>query len=416
MSAPLRIFYAAGPGDVIGTYRHWKQGRDDPSQVAITYSSQFYSLCQELGAQGYVLSFCRRRERISDGQFRIEHRRLRGERGPGALYHLGQIWYGLRMALSAARFGADVAIISGGTHWFMTGLMRGLGIKVVPTLHCVLWRKNAPPAGLLGRLVWSLNGRFFRKSAAGCLSLSNAITEQLSTLLRKKEKPILPFIPSYRPASFEGIAAPPRPPPFRVFYAGRIEANKGVFHLLEIAKRFDKEGRQDIEFDLCGEGSALQNLRQQANDANLSTRFRCHGHVEKAAMRQMYAAAHVVIAPTTTEFVEGFNKTVAEGVLAGRPVITSSVCPALEYVRDAVLEVPPDDVKAYGDAILRLCDDSALYESNRRGCLTSQPQFYDLGRSWGAAVRQMLKRLRVEKADWPRVAMMTESLPPRRMP
>ena len=41
---PLRIVYAAGPGDVVGTYRHWKEGRDDPSQVAITYSGQFYDL------------------------------------------------------------------------------------------------------------------------------------------------------------------------------------------------------------------------------------------------------------------------------------------------------------------------------------------------------------------------------------
>ena len=30
----LRVFYAAGPGDVIGTYRHWCEGRDDPHQVA----------------------------------------------------------------------------------------------------------------------------------------------------------------------------------------------------------------------------------------------------------------------------------------------------------------------------------------------------------------------------------------------
>jgi len=81
-----------------------------------------------------------------------------------------------------------------------------------------------------------------------------------------------------------------------------------------------------------------------------------------------------------------------------------------------VLEVPPDDVKAYGDAILRLCDDSALYESKRRGCLISQPQFYDLDRSWGAAVKRMLKQLRVEKSEPPRVAVMTETLPPRRMP
>jgi glycogen synthase len=98
-----------------------------------------------------------------------------------------------------------------------------------------------------------------------------------------------------------------------------------------------------------------------------------------------------VIAPTTTDFIEGFNKVVAEGVLAGKPVITSSVCPALEYVREAVVEVPPDNVRGYGDAIIRLSEDPMLYESKRRGCINAQGQFYDLQRGWGAAVKRMLK-------------------------
>ena len=109
---------------------------------------------------------------------------------------------------------------------------------------------------------------------------------------------------------------------------------------------------------------------------------------------------------------------VAEGVLAGKPVITSSVCTALEYVRDAVLEVPPDDVKAYGDAILRLADDAELYESKRRGCTVCQSQFYDSARGWGAAVRQMLKVIAPEKAKPARAfsRAVSEPLPPRRMP
>ena len=101
---PPRILYAAGPGDIIGTYRHWKAGRDDPSQVAITYSGQFYSLCRELGAQGLVISYCPRVEQLSDGEFRLEHRPVRFGKGPGALYHLGQIWYGLRLTVSANNY------------------------------------------------------------------------------------------------------------------------------------------------------------------------------------------------------------------------------------------------------------------------------------------------------------------------
>ncbi|MDB5331289.1 MAG: glycosyltransferase [Phycisphaerales bacterium] len=391
MPKKLCILYAAGPGDVIGTYRHWKAGRDDPSQVAVTYSGQFYSLCTEIGAAGYVVSYCPRREFVAEGDFRIEHRPVRFGKGPGPLYHLGQLWYGVRLTVTAMRFGADVAVISGGAHWFSLGLLPWVGVKVVPTLHCVLWRKGQPPRGVVGRMVQGLTGRFFRKSATGVLSLSQDISSQLAELLRGVKKPVASFLPTYRSESFAGVGQAPAAPPFRVFFAGRIERNKGVFDLLEVAKRFAAEGRGDIEFDLCGIGSALGELRLQVEAAGVGKRFRCHGHAEKALMREMYSAAHVVIAPTTSDFIEGFNKVVAEGVLAGKPVITSSVCPALEYVREAVVEVPPNDVKAYGDAILRLREETDFYRSKREGCSAAQAQFYDAKKGWAAAVKKMLR-------------------------
>src|SRR5687767_10128194 len=118
MSRPLRILYAAGPGDVLGTYRHWKAGRDDPSQVAVTYSGQFYDLCREIGAEGYVISYCPRRDRIIDGPFRVEHRPVAFQRGPGPLYYAGQVWSGLLLTGAALRYGADVVVMMSGATWF----------------------------------------------------------------------------------------------------------------------------------------------------------------------------------------------------------------------------------------------------------------------------------------------------------
>ena len=104
----------------------------------------------------------------------------------------------------------------------------------------------------------------------------------------------------------------------------------------------------------------------------------------------MFRDCHVLIVPTTTDFPEGFNQVVGEGILAGRPVITSSVCPALDYVREAVVEVPADDVSAYHDAILRLHDDLALYEQKRSASVALQGQFYDPKRGWAQALRMAL--------------------------
>src|SRR6185312_8927579 len=230
-----------------------------------------------------------------------------------------------------------------------------------------------------------------RRSVALVLSASGDISRQLDHLTAGEHRPVIEFLPTYRPGTFPQNPDPPgERSPFRVLFAGRIERNKGVFDLLEIARRLSAAGRTDIEFDLCGAGSALDELKRHVEQAGLSERFRLHGHRSRPEMREMFRQCHVLIVPTTTDFAEGFNQVVVEGVLAGRPVITSDVCPALEYVRDAVIEVPPDDVSAYEAAIVRLHDDPSLYEQKRAACGVLQTQFYDESRGWAAALRKAL--------------------------
>jgi glycosyltransferase involved in cell wall biosynthesis len=389
---PLRILYAAGPGDVIGTYRHWAAGRDDPAQVAVTYSSQFFDFCRENSASGFVISSHPRKEKVIAGNLRIEHRPIAFPRGPSLLYHFGKIWSGLKMVASAIGFKADVLIAADGVHWFVLGLLPCFGIKVVPTLHCVLWPKTRPPTGMIDRFFWILHRRVFRNRVMAVLSLSSDITQQLLPILKGKPLPIIPFLPSYRPDSFgEGFGPPPEDGKFRVFFAGRIEKNKGVFDLLEICRNFSRRGLTDIEFDLCGDGSQLESLRQAAAADGLADRFRLRGHTARPSMMELYEQCSAVIVPTTSEFVEGFNKVVAEGVLAGRPVITSSVCPALEYVKQAVVEVPPDQWQGYADAIEKLRSDRAFYEAKRVATRAVRAQFYDPNRGWKHAVTEAIK-------------------------
>jgi glycosyltransferase involved in cell wall biosynthesis len=182
--------------------------------------------------------------------------------------------------------------------------------------------------------------------------------------------------------------------PFRVFYAGRIERSKGVFDLLAIARRFKAQGIDDVVFDICGSGGAFDQLKANTQAAGVADRFLLHGYCNQPAMRRHYEASHVVIVPTTSDFVEGFNQVVAEAVLARRPVITSAVCPAIDYVREAAIEVPVDDVQAYGDAILALRNDPALLRAKIDACAALQAPYYDPARGWGAALEAALRSLR----------------------
>jgi glycosyltransferase involved in cell wall biosynthesis len=391
LKRPLRVMYAAGPGDIIGTFRHWREGRDDPGQVAMTYSGQFYDVCRGLGAQGYAIASHPRRETIRDGDFRIEHRRILFTNGPAPLYHLGQLLSAMRMVASALRFRADALVICDGTcHWFALRVLPWLDVCVIPTIHCIFWPQSSPPPGRIRRLLNRLDLPFWRRAATAILSASSDITCQLDQLTTKQHVPVIDFLPTYREGSFEAAPPPPERNPFRVLFAGRIEAYKGVFDLLEIARQLMQAGRDEIEFDLCGTGSAIGALKQKAIKLALAGRFRINGHCDRLAMRQMFRQSHVLIVPTTTDFAEGFNQVVVEGVLAGRPVITSSVCPALDYVRAAVVEVPPDNVDAYREAILRLSDNRQLYDRKCDACMSLQPQFYDPARGWAAALRRAL--------------------------
>jgi glycosyltransferase involved in cell wall biosynthesis len=389
MPRKLRVLYAAGPGDVIGTYEFWSRGQDDPSRVSITYSGQFYQVCSDLDAEAYVISSHPDRKVLKDGRFTLEHRPNPSQTKSGVQYHLRQMQYTLELIRSARQFNADVVILSDLSHYFLMSLLPKMGIQAVPTLHCTLWYKYLP-LSRTQKLLARLNRNFFAEDCLAILAISEDVVEQVKQITQDQLRPVENFLPTYRRTEFANIEAPQAQPPFHVLFAGRIEQNKGAFDLLEVYERLLTEGRNEIMFHLCGDGSGLAELQQEVNRLGYGSSFICHGYCQKEQMRQMYSLAHVVIVPTRTNFVEGLNKVVVEGILAGRPVITSAVCPALSYVRDAVVEVPPDDITAYGDAILKLCDDQNLYEQKRRHCLELQEQFYDPTRSWGEALKSVL--------------------------
>ncbi|HBB31972.1 MAG TPA: glycosyltransferase [Cyanobacteria bacterium UBA8803] len=392
MYEQLRVLYAVGPENIIEAYKYWSQCQDAPSQVSVTYSSQFYEVCNALDAKGYAIAQSNKKEFLQDGRFILEHRPVPFSKAPGLLYHLGQLGYGFQLLASAIRFRANVVVASTGTtHWFVWSVLCWMGVKVIPSLHCVLWRKYASQR--LGE-EWGLklSRNFFATECHAILAVSPDIAEQVSQLTAGQHRPIRIFLPSFRRAYFTSIApSDAKRSPFRVLFAGRIEADKGVFDLLEIAKLFAIEGRQDILFDVCGKGSALESLRISAKEANIDNLFICHGYCSRLQMQKMFSHSHVFIVPTRTEFEEGFNRVVAEAILSGRPVVTSAVCPALVYVQDAVVEVPPNDVAAYGNALLKLYGDPEFYEQKRQACLKVQEQFYDISQSWGVGIKSILQ-------------------------
>lgn len=384
-----RIMYAAGPGNILGTYEHWRSGKDDPTQISMTYSGQFYELCDHLGAKGYAIACSEEKAKHQDDQFIIEHRPIPWQNASGLLYHIGYIWYGLSLVLSSLMWRADALVVSNGsTHWFVLLPLKLLGVEVIPTIHCLLWAKYLPRKKTQ-KIILSLDSYLLSNSRV--LVASKDIAEQLESIAIKDQYSIVEFLPTYKKELFEKIA-PPRDnrSPFKLIYIGRIERDKGIFDLLEVAKKvYESEGTR-ITFDICGKGSASDELSQRVKSLGLESTFKCHGHCNQDKLQRLLSESHVVIVPTKTSFIEGFNQVVAEGILAGRPVITSSVCPALNYVKEAIFEVAPDDVEGYYRAILELRDRPELYEKLMRKTSKLREQFYDPAKGWKSSLETVL--------------------------
>jgi glycosyltransferase involved in cell wall biosynthesis len=238
-----------------------------------------------------------------------------------------------------------------------------------------------------------LNRVLFYEHADAILAVAPEVSDQLRAFIHKKVD-VSVFYPMFVRGYFDSIAPPSRIEghPLRVMFTGRIETYKGVNIIVDLAERLEHERRGQFVFDLCGDGPELANLRELIRERNLGSVVHTHGHCNAEGLRAVLSQSHAVIVPTTERFEEGFPKVCAEAILAGRPVIASSVCCGLARIREAVIEVAPGDVDGYRQAVLQLHDDHSLYYAKCRACESLREQFYDFRNSYGAKLRAVMER------------------------
>jgi glycogen(starch) synthase len=392
---PLRIVYVDGPGDVIGTYRLWTSGQGDASEVSTTFSGDFFDFARTIEAAATVIATNPHRATLL-GQppiTKIEHLPIPWQSAGGLRYHLGQLWYGMFLVLKAITFRADLLLVVEGTHWFLLWPARLCGIKIVPMLHCTFWPRNHRRGGRLTKLIWALNGRFWRSAVAATLCISPEAERQVMEVSHHKPRgPLIPVRSQYHRPFFAAIPPPPENrTPFRVLFAGRIETSKGVFDLLELARRLHAKRPGEFVFELCGTGTALADLTTAA--ADLPDQFILRGRCSAAQMQDAYARSHAVIVPTTPNFAEGMNRVAIEGVLAGRPVVTTELSHTTDVLGAAIVEVRPQDLDDYERALLHLKDDPAFYSATAAATRSVTEPFLDGNLSYRNALLTMATTL-----------------------
>ncbi len=398
----MRIAYLSGPCNAPAVYDEWRNS-NEPDYFGSNYMKQFIQLCDDLDAETYVItnlqgqrSACRR------GRFIFENH-PNPDGLAGVKYHLAFLCWFARVIPRIVRFRPDVLLLTDNSaHWFMLFFVRLFRIPILPSLHSVPWRKFGKRK-LSSRILWQLNRFLIFKSLKTIIVTSSDIQRQIVQLLGKKKASQINFIrhfPSYSKSQFESLPSPtlaPRPP-FRVFFAGRIEDDKGIYDLLEVAKRLNKYRKGEFCFDICGEGSELGKFRRIIAELQLEDVVCCHGYCNPRKFTPLLACSHAWIVPTRSECQPGYEMVCGEAILAGRPLVTSAVCPGLEDVREAAVEVQPDNPDQYYQAILKLNDDPDFYLRKQQACAGMQTPFYSFEQSWYCKLKGALTRYAVSPA------------------
>ena len=129
------------------------------------------------------------------------------------------------------------------------------------------------------------------------LVASKDIAKQLRQLVSQTDIDIAEHLPTYSHSQFEAITSPIAitRPPFRIFYAGRIEANKGVYHIVEIARRLEGDRPRQFHFDICGDGGELNAVGELVERLGLNKVVHCHGYLDSQRLSNILSASHVCL-------------------------------------------------------------------------------------------------------------------------
>lgn len=143
-----------------------------------------------------------------------------------------------------------------------------------------------------------------------------------------------------------------------VLFVGRLIPRKGLFYLVEAAKRVVKE-RSETLFVLVGNGPLKNSIIAEIEKADLAGNFVFLGDVSEEELPWIYRCSDVFALPSIQE---GQGIVLLEAQASGKSVVAFNVSGVTEAMHDKEtgLLVKPADSGELAEAILRLLSDESL--------------------------------------------------------
>lgn len=151
-----------------------------------------------------------------------------------------------------------------------------------------------------------------------------------------------------------------------LLFTGRLEANKGVWELLQLFQML-APGEPQLHLRLIGEGPLRGELEAWAVEAGLADRIHFLGGMPSDDVQRELQGADLFLFPSQ---YESFGIAVVEAQAAGVPVVCSDLPVMQEVTGGAACTLPPRAVERWARAVSELLADPAerqrLSEAGRR--------------------------------------------------
>ena len=162
---------------------------------------------------------------------------------------------------------------------------------------------------------------------------------------------------------------------------GSFEERKGQTVLLEAIAKLSKGRLPDVHAMMVGEGPDEEMLKSKTKEMGLE------GHVSffPFTREPNYVFERIDILTLPSLYKEGLPNVLLEAMSMGLPVVSSKMAGVPEIVFDGETGymVPPGDVDAFADAVVKLWSDRDAYERMGRNARKLMEEKFDKKRQFG---------------------------------
>lgn len=198
-------------------------------------------------------------------------------------------------------------------------IARSLGIPCLSTLHMPV-------------SAWGIRHRFYWRVALRLCDKAVPVSRMIAGELEAKERPSQPVPGGVDPVFFTQTRGPSASTDeFNIMAMGRLAREKDWPTLLHAVSLLPTPLRQQVVIHSYGSGTLLEELESMARRLDVRAVF--HGYVDKKALAEALAHAHLSILPSR---FEGLGLSALEGMAAGVPTITADFPASRDFIKHGV--------------------------------------------------------------------------------